>query len=33
VLRFTFANGLISAMEVIGDHERLGSIDVGVLRD
>ena len=33
VLRFTFANGLIAAMEVIGDHERLGSIDVGVLGD
>ena len=31
VLRFTFANGLIAAMEVIGDPERLGSIDVGVL--
>ena len=33
VLRFTFANGLIAAMEVIGNHERLGSIEVGVLRD
>jgi hypothetical protein len=33
VLRFTFANGLIAAMEVIGDHERLGSIEVGVLPD
>ncbi|MDT7811568.1 MAG: hypothetical protein QOJ42_1484 [Acidobacteriaceae bacterium] len=33
VLRFTFANGLIASMEVIGDHERLGSIEVGVLHD
>jgi RNA polymerase sigma-70 factor (ECF subfamily) len=31
VLRFTFANGLIASMEVIGDHERLGSIEVGAL--
>jgi RNA polymerase sigma factor (sigma-70 family) len=31
VLRFTFANGRIAAMEVIGDRERLGAIEVGVL--
>jgi RNA polymerase sigma factor (sigma-70 family) len=31
VLRFTFANGLIASMEVIGDQERLASIEVGVL--
>jgi RNA polymerase sigma factor (sigma-70 family) len=33
VLRFTFANGLIASMEVIGDHERLESIEVGALGD
>ncbi len=33
VLQFTFANGLIAGMEVIGDQERLRSIDVGALRD
>jgi RNA polymerase sigma factor (sigma-70 family) len=32
VLRFTFANGLIAAMEVIGDAERLRAIEVGILR-
>jgi RNA polymerase sigma factor (sigma-70 family) len=31
VLRFTFANGLITAMEVIGNPERLSAIEVGVL--
>jgi RNA polymerase sigma-70 factor (ECF subfamily) len=31
VLRFTFANGRIAAMEVIGDPERLRAIEVGVL--
>jgi RNA polymerase sigma factor (sigma-70 family) len=31
VLRFTFANGRIAAMEVIGDPERLKAIEVGVL--
>jgi len=31
VLRFTFANGRITAMEVIGDPERLRAIEVGVL--
>jgi RNA polymerase sigma-70 factor (ECF subfamily) len=31
VLRFTFANGLIASMEVIGDQERLESIAVGAL--
>jgi RNA polymerase sigma-70 factor (ECF subfamily) len=31
VLRFTFANGRIAAMEVIGDLERLRAIEVGVL--
>jgi RNA polymerase sigma-70 factor (ECF subfamily) len=30
VLRFTFANGRIAAMEVIGDPERLRAIEVGV---
>jgi RNA polymerase sigma factor (sigma-70 family) len=31
VLRFTFTNGRIAAMEVIGDPERLRSIEVGVV--
>lgn len=31
VLRFTFANGRITAMEVIGNPERLTAIEVGVL--
>jgi RNA polymerase sigma factor (sigma-70 family) len=31
VLRFSFANGRITAMEVIGDPERLRAIDVAVL--
>ena len=31
VLRFTFANGRITAMEVIGNPERLMAIEVGVL--
>jgi RNA polymerase sigma-70 factor (ECF subfamily) len=31
VLRFTFANGRIIAMEVIGNPERLSAIEVGVL--
>jgi RNA polymerase sigma factor (sigma-70 family) len=31
VLRFTFANGRIAALEVIGDRERLMSIEVGAL--
>jgi RNA polymerase sigma-70 factor (ECF subfamily) len=31
VLRFTFANGLIAAMEVIGNPERLSAIDVAGL--
>jgi RNA polymerase sigma-70 factor (ECF subfamily) len=31
VLRFTFANGCIAAMEVIGNPERLRGIEVGVL--
>lgn len=31
VLRFTFANGRIAGMEVIGDPERLRMIEVGPL--
>jgi RNA polymerase sigma-70 factor (ECF subfamily) len=31
VLRFTFANGRIAAMEVIGDPQRLEAIEVGVI--
>jgi hypothetical protein len=31
VLRFTFANGRIAAMEVIGDLEQLRALEVGVL--
>jgi RNA polymerase sigma-70 factor (ECF subfamily) len=31
VLRFTFANGRIAAMEVIGNPQRLRTIDVGVM--
>jgi RNA polymerase sigma factor (sigma-70 family) len=31
ILRFTFANGRIGAMEVIGDSERLRGIEVGAL--
>jgi hypothetical protein len=31
VLQFTFANGLIAGMQVIGDPERLRQIDVGAL--
>ena len=31
VLQFTFANGRIAAMEVIGDPERLQRIEVGAL--
>jgi RNA polymerase sigma-70 factor (ECF subfamily) len=31
VLRFTYANGLITAMEVIGDPERLRGVEIGEL--
>ena len=31
VLRFTFANGRIAAMEVIGNPQRLRTIEVGVM--
>ena len=33
VLQFTFANGRIASMQVIGDPERLQSIEVGLLND
>ena len=31
VLRFTFANGRIAAMEVIGNPQRLRTIEVGAM--
>jgi RNA polymerase sigma-70 factor (ECF subfamily) len=31
VLEFTFADGLITGMEIIGDPERLGSVEIGTL--
>jgi RNA polymerase sigma-70 factor (ECF subfamily) len=33
VLRFTFSNGKISTVEVLGDRERLGELELRVLQD